>query len=39
MINVSELIEDSDFCQVIKRGDDEFKAVVQFLSNDEMPRL
>lgn len=39
MINVSELIEDSDFCQVIKRGDDEFKAVVQFLSNDEMQRL
>ena len=28
MINVSELIEDSDFCQVIKRGDDEFPAVV-----------
>ncbi len=39
MINVSELLEDSDFCQVIKRGDDEFKAVVQFLSNDEMQRL
>lgn len=39
MINISELIEDGDFCQIIKRGDETFKAIVQFLSNDEMLRL
>ena len=39
MINVSELIEDSDFFHVIKRGDDEFKAVVQFLSGEDRYKI
>lgn len=39
MINVSELIDDSDFCQIIQRGGESFTAVVQFLSGDEMQRL
>ena len=39
MINVGELMSDSDFCQVIQRGGESFTAAVQFLSNDEMQRL
>lgn len=39
MININELLHDPDFAQSISRGSENFNAVVQFLSNDEMLRL
>lgn len=39
MINIAELLNDADFCQTIQKNNENFTAIVQFLSNDEMQRL
>lgn len=39
MININELVNDSDFYQFIETNGKKIKAVVQYLSNDEMQRL
>lgn len=39
MIEVGELLNDPDFYQILQRKNENFKAIVQFLSGDEMMRL